>query len=276
MNLYYRIAVISGAFWIYAGLITRKILQIRSCSRREGFRCRNSERLRNLRTELIRTCADFLILVLICINPLEHGISSFEEKESYAGFVAVFSTFTVTSLAVSLFVDRVLRQRFYREHSTDMNTRLNDFSRNAVSVLFIASGALVFDFITYLVAKAGATIPWQVILPVLALLYYFGTFRIILYFRNRRNRNSAEKPLKVRIRERRIPWLIRVLQGGCVLFFWIRIVLHIEQDGFPPIEGVPDSFAAGLFIATLITAAVAICFFLQILYNSQTKRRIQA
>lgn len=276
MNLYYRIAVISGAFWIYAGLITRKILQIRSCSRREGFRCQNSERLRNLRTELIRTCADFLILVLICINPLEHGIFSFEEKESYAGFVAVFSTFTVTSLAVSLFVDRVLRQRFYREHSTDMNTRLNDFSRNAVSVLFIASGALVFDFITYLVAKAGATIPWQVILPVLALLYYFGTFRIILYFRNRRNRNSAEKPLKVRIRERRIPWLIRVLQGGCVLFFWIRIVLHIEQGDFPPIEGVQDNIASGLCIATLITAAVAICFFLQIICNSLAKRRFQA
>ena len=222
MNLYYRIAVISGALLIYSGLILRKIVQFHIQGRRDESESEKSARVRSFIIEMFRTYADYLILVLLFITPL-HEIFIFQPKESYAGFIAGFSTMIITSLAVSLFIDRALRQTFYRQHNTDMNSRLNDLTRDAVNSLFIALGVLIADFCTYLSAKAGASIPLQVILPVTAVLFYLGAFRILFYFRIRRHRTSDTKPKMFRIQEWLFPWLIRTVQVATALLFWKRL-----------------------------------------------------
>lgn len=234
MTQYYRIAVITGAAWIYAGLITGKLLRIRKTSRTDP-----------LKKEIIRLSIDFLILLVLFLSPFYEFWFTRSPKQ-YVSFVIRFSELIFDSLLISMPIDRILRQKYYKSANIQKKERLNEGLRNATSTLVVAYGLVLFEGTTVLTYHIGLSIPFQIFLPSVILLFYRVLFLLIHHLRTGINafhlRNSS----------------IRILQYEIAVAFWIQIVVHIENNNFPKIRGIPDATAAALCIIVLVTGALGI------------------
>ena len=284
MTQYYRIAAVAAAFWIYAGLIAAKIFRIRKLScffpASSGRFCLPADdellivsRRKQLRREILRLCADFLVFLILFLPPL-YTVFFSHPSISYAGFVVRFSLLAACSLIVSVIVDRVLRRKHCRDSGAGRDTRLKDFIREVVTVLIAALGITVFSGVTFLSVLAGASIPLQILLSAAALAGYRSVFLLIRRIRMShtavRNGSQPKYPPGTAIRKT----ILRGLQAGTVLYFWIRIVQHIEKEDFPAIQGVPDHTAAALCILTLVACAWMLAAGLQLLCSETSRKKL--
>ena len=241
MPEYYRIAILTGAAWIFAGHL---FLKIRRKCPAAGF---------------IRPAADFLILLVLFLSPFFSFWFSWPPQH-YAAFVIRFDELVLYSLLVSLITDWFIRWKYYRQARIDREKMQKFFLRDLFSVLIISSGILLFTGFTVLLSRIGASIPAQVLLPVAALLLIRHFFLLLLRIPlagRKKNFGSAA---------------IRLLQAGNILDVWICIVQHIENHDFPEIRGFPDN-AAVLYIIILVTCAAFLTAGLQLLYNARRNRK---
>lgn len=243
MYEHYRTVVLTGAVWICAGTIFSK------------------HRQRSPRSALIRPVIDLAVILILFISPFFQLWFS-RRPENYINFVIRFSELIFFSLLCSLPVDRALREKDYRSMADPGNMKRMDLFRSFIGCQIIAFGLLVFEGTTALTYLAGASIPLQILLPSAALLLYRGLF--LLFRRIRKGKDKTEE-----ISLRKI--LIRVLQGGIFLFYWIRIVLQIETRRFTMIAGIPEETAQTLAVITLVTCALALIGGLQILYGNRSR-----
>ena len=282
MICHYRTVILAGAAWICAGLILLNFFRIRGTHRpfpfyAEGLhdpREHGSSKMalrKRLKREIVRIAADLLILTAFLLSPL-YPLYFNHSTIYYAKFIAGFCTLIADTLFISVIVDMLSRRKYYRETHADRNTKLKDFIREMISVLIVSGGLLIFDWGTILTRKAGGSLLLQILAPVTALLLYSGTFRLLRRIRMKGDDAPAADLLPAERKAQRWKILIRSLQAGTFLFFWIRIVLHIENDDFPMIYGIPDTISATLTLITLVTCAFLLIAGLQLLRNDRLKK----
>lgn len=242
MHEYYRIAILTGAAWIFAGHL---FLKIRRKCPAAGF---------------IRPAVDFLILLVLFLSPFFSFWFS-RPPQLYAAFVIRFDELVLYSLLVSLITDWFLRWKCYRQARIGREKMRKFFLRDLFSVLIISSGILLFTGFTVLLSRMKASIPVQILLPVIALLlirhFFLLLLRIPLAGRKKDFGSAA----------------IRLLQAGNILDVWICIVRHIENHDFPEIRGIPNSTVAVLYIIILVTCAAFLTAGLQLLYNAKRSKK---
>lgn len=146
----------------------------------------------------LRMTADFLIFLGFFLSPL-YGFWFSRFPESYAGFVIRFSELVFITVILSLIVDRIARQKTYRQEKAGRDRKRNDLKRDMVSVITITCGLLLFEGFTALLYWEDAPVLLQILLPAAALLLYRFLFLLIggLHDRRHKTRHKAERPPQV-------------------------------------------------------------------------------
>lgn len=255
---YYRIAAITAAILIYACIITKNLLMAKNTVGNEQKRFYG---------KMIRAFADLSVLLGFFLSPL-YEMWFLKYPENYNGFIIGFGTLAYISLCISLFVDIIIRWKYYGQVNSTRDEILPDFIRMMTGMLIIALGGIIFESTTVLTTRSGGGTILQIILPCTALLIYRGCFLLI---RQKKAHYYEQKLLERKYRIKKI--LLRILQGGIVLFCWIRIILRIESGIFPQIPLIPDKYDGSFFIITLITFAWAMSMELQTFIHGRKFQR---